>query len=347
MPVKIRLSRAGRSKRPFYHVIVADSRSPRDGKYIERIGTYNPLTVPASIEVKQDRALYWLEKGAQPTDTARAILSYTGVMYKKHLQRGVSKGAHSQEQADAMFADWWEAKQQKVEDHKNRVQADKDKANTDRIAAESKIRADKLAAQQPAAVEEAAKEGVTGEPTGDAIADAINTSQEENEALLGIKKGEQATEEPTPVAEKPAEETKPEAATEPEAEKPVEEAAPAEKVAVAAVPAVEAPAKEEAAVEEAKPAAAPAKDVKPDDLKKIEGIGPKIAETLNAAGIITYTDLAGKKAEEVKAVLEAAEGNFAAHDPGTWPKQSQMAADGKWDELKAYQDELDGGKEVS
>jgi len=167
---------------------VADSRSPRDGKYIERIGSYNPLTVPATINVDQERALHWLDNGAQPTDTARAILSYTGVMYKKHLQRGVNKGAHSQEQADAMFADWWEAKQQKVDDHKKRVQDEKDKANADRITAESKIRADKLAAQQPAAVEEESKGGVTGEPTGDAIADAINTAQEENEALVGIKK---------------------------------------------------------------------------------------------------------------------------------------------------------------
>lgn len=346
MPVKIRLSRGGRSKRPFYHVIVADSRSPRDGKYIERIGSYNPLTVPATINVDQDRALYWLEKGAQPTDTARAILSYTGVMYKKHLLRGVKKGAHSQEQADALFADWWEAKQQKIEDHKNLVQADKDKSNADRIAAESKIRADKLAAQQPVAVEEAAKEGgVTGEPTGDAIADAINTSQEDNEALLGLNKDAET---------KPAAEAAPDTPAETKAEEPAKVEVPAAEEAKAEVaPEPEEPAKEEAAVEEVKaeavptPAPAPKTDVKPDDLKKIEGIGPKIAEVLNAAGIVTYTDLAGKKADEVKAVLEAAEGNFAAHDPGTWPKQSQMAADGKWDELKTYQDELDGGKEVS
>jgi len=304
--------------------------------------------------------LYWLEQGAQPTDTARAILSYTGVLYKKHLLRGVKKGAHSQEQADAMFTEWWDAKLQKVEDHKNKVQADKDKANTDRIAAESKIRADKLAAQQPAAVEEA-KEGVTGEPTGDTIADAINTAQEENEALLGLNKdteagkaeeaapeakAEKAAQEPTTEAKTPepeakAEEAVPETKTEdttpepvaeakqePEAETKTEEVAQA----VTATPAVEAP-------------ATPV--VEPDDLKKIEGIGPKIAEVLNAAGINTYADLAAKQADEVKAALEAAAGNFAAHDPTTWPKQSQMAADGKWDELKAYQDELDGGKEVS
>ena len=324
MPVKIRLSRGGRSKRPFYHIIVADSRSPRDGKYIERLGSYNPLTIPATVEVNHERALHWIDKGAQPTDTARAILSYSGVMYKKHLQRGVKKGAHNQEQADAMFAEWMEAKQQKIEDHKNRIQADKDKANTDRITAESKIRADKLAAQQPAAVEEAAKDGVTGEPTGDAIADAISTSQEANEALLGLDKTKEAE---TPAA----------------APAPVE--ATAEPVAEVPAAKPEAPAAEAEAVAEAAPA--PAEVAKPDDLKKIEGIGPKIAEVLNAAGLNTYADLAAKKPEEVKAFLEAAAGNFAAHDPGTWPKQAQMAADGKWDELKTYQDVLDGGKEVS
>jgi len=329
MPVKIRLSRGGRSKRPFYYVVVADSRSPRDGKYIERLGTYNPLTVPATIIVNQERALHWLDKGAQPTDTARAILGYTGVMYKKHLQRGVKKGAHSQEKADELFTEWLEAKQQKIEDHKNSIAAEKDKANQDRIAHESKIRADKYAAQQPEAVEAEAKGGVTGEPTGDAIADAISTSQKENEALLGLDK-------PTEAAPEPAVE----AAPEPE---PVVEAAPAPEPVAEEKPELE-------PVVEAAPepvAEAPTAEVVVEDLKKIEGIGPKIAEVLNASGINTFADLAAKKPEEVKAVLEAAEGNFAAHDPGTWPKQSQMAADGKWDDLKAYQDVLDGGKEPS
>jgi len=146
---------------------------------------------------------------------------------------------------------------------------------------------------------------------------------------------------PEPEAEKPAEEAAPEA----EAEKPAEEAAPeaeVEKPVEEAAPAVEAEKPAAAAADVAAASAA-----KPDDLKKIEGIGPKIAEVLNGAGINTYADLAAKKAEEVKTVLEGAEGNFAAHDPGTWPKQAQMAADGKWDELKTYQDALDGGKEVS
>ena len=106
MPVKIRLTRQGRKKRPYYHIVIADARAPRDGKFIERIGMYNPMTKPATIEIDRAKAFEWLEKGAQPTNTARAILRFTGVMYMKHLQRGVSKGAHTQEQADAKLESW-------------------------------------------------------------------------------------------------------------------------------------------------------------------------------------------------------------------------------------------------
>lgn len=114
MAVKIRLARRGRKQRPFYHIVVADARSPRDGKFIEQIGSYNPMTKPATIELDRDKAYDWLTKGAQPTDTARAILRFKGVMYKKHLQRGVKKGALTQEQADEMVAKWIEAKESKV-----------------------------------------------------------------------------------------------------------------------------------------------------------------------------------------------------------------------------------------
>ena len=114
MAVKIRLARRGRKKRPFYHIIIADARAPRDGKFIEQIGSYNPMTKPATIELDRDKAYEWLMKGAQPTDTARAILSFKGVMYKKHLQRGVKKGALTQEQADAKLTEWIEAKEIKV-----------------------------------------------------------------------------------------------------------------------------------------------------------------------------------------------------------------------------------------
>ncbi|MBP7274016.1 MAG: 30S ribosomal protein S16 [Saprospiraceae bacterium] len=125
MPVKLRLSRKGRKKKPFYHIIVADSRSPRDGKFIEKIGSYNPLTKPATIEIDRDRAFYWLMCGAQPTDTVRAILRFKGVTYKKHLQLGVQKGAITQEQADAKLAAWTEAKEAKIATRIEKTKEDK------------------------------------------------------------------------------------------------------------------------------------------------------------------------------------------------------------------------------
>jgi len=118
MAVKLRLSRKGRKKAPFYHIVVADSRSPRDGKFIERIGGYNPMTKPATIELDRNAAYEWLSKGAQPTDTVKAILRFKGVYYKKHLMRGVSKGAMTVEQADVLYQNWIDAKDGKVEARK-------------------------------------------------------------------------------------------------------------------------------------------------------------------------------------------------------------------------------------
>jgi len=114
MPVKIRLQRKGRKKRPFYHIVIADSRAPRDGKFIEKIGIYNPMTKPATIELDRDKAYDWLTKGAQPTETARAILRFKGVLYKKHLMQGVKKGALTEEQANERLNAWIEAKEEKV-----------------------------------------------------------------------------------------------------------------------------------------------------------------------------------------------------------------------------------------
>ena len=110
MAVKIRLARHGKKAAPFYHIVAADSRAPRDGKFIEKLGTYNPITNPATIELNFERALDWLMKGAQPTDTCRAILSYKGVLYKKHLLGGVAKGAFSESDAEAKFNKWMEEK---------------------------------------------------------------------------------------------------------------------------------------------------------------------------------------------------------------------------------------------
>jgi small subunit ribosomal protein S16 len=114
MAVKIRLARRGRKQRPFYHIVVADARAPRDGKFIEKIGVYNPMTKPATIDLDRDKAFDWLMKGAQPTDTARAILRFKGVMYRKHLMRGVVKGALSEEKAMEMYNAWIDDKESKV-----------------------------------------------------------------------------------------------------------------------------------------------------------------------------------------------------------------------------------------
>jgi small subunit ribosomal protein S16 len=111
MSVRIRLQRHGRKQTPLYHIVIADARSPRDGSFIERIGTYNPMTRPATIDVDRMKAYEWLKNGAQPTDTVRAILRFKGVMYYKHLQRGVLKGAMTPEDAEMKFRDWVDTKE--------------------------------------------------------------------------------------------------------------------------------------------------------------------------------------------------------------------------------------------
>jgi small subunit ribosomal protein S16 len=125
MAVKIRLQRKGRKKAPFYHIVIADARAPRDGRFIEKIGIYNPITKPATIELDREKAFEWLMKGAQPTDTTRAIMRYKGVLYRKHLSRGVQKGALTQEKADQMYQDWIANKEgsitQKVEARKKEL----------------------------------------------------------------------------------------------------------------------------------------------------------------------------------------------------------------------------------
>ena len=121
MPAKIRLQRHGKKGRPFFHIVVADSRAPRDGRFIERIGAYNPITDPATIELNTERAAEWMMKGAQPTDTAKAILSYKGVMHRVHFNKGVAKGALTQEQADAKHESWMQEKSGKIDSKKIRL----------------------------------------------------------------------------------------------------------------------------------------------------------------------------------------------------------------------------------
>jgi small subunit ribosomal protein S16 len=125
MSVKIRLQRHGRKKAPFYHIVIADSRAPRDGRFIEKIGTYNPMTKPATIDIDREKAYDWMTKGAQPTDTVAAILRYKGIMLRKHLMKGVAKGAMTEEQAMAQYNAWIENKEKKISDIHVKVATEK------------------------------------------------------------------------------------------------------------------------------------------------------------------------------------------------------------------------------
>ncbi|MFR9552813.1 MAG: 30S ribosomal protein S16 [Rikenellaceae bacterium] len=157
MAVKIRLARHGKKGYAFYHIVAADARAPRDGRFIEKLGTYNPNTNPATIDLKFDRALDWLNKGAQPTDTARAILSYKGVLYMKHLQGGVKKGAFSESDAEAKFNAWAEAKGVQIADKTSKLAADAAADAKSRLAAEKKVNEDRAQAQAEKAAAAAAE----------------------------------------------------------------------------------------------------------------------------------------------------------------------------------------------
>ena len=156
MPTKIRLQRHGKKASAFFHIVVADGRAPRDGKFIEKIGTYNPNTNPATIDIDTDRAFEWIKTGAQPTDTCRAILSYKGIMMRYHLFRGVEKGALTQDQADAKLAKWLDEKASKIEGKKTRLAGDAKSEAAARLKAETaakEAKAAKIAAKAAAATE--------------------------------------------------------------------------------------------------------------------------------------------------------------------------------------------------
>jgi small subunit ribosomal protein S16 len=151
MAVKIRLARKGRKKLAYYHIVVADSRSPRDGRYIELIGKYNPLTNPATIELDFEKALGWLQNGALPTETCRAILSYKGVLIKKHLLEGVKKGAFDEAEATKRFEEWMKQNDAKVESKKSGLEKSRDDEVVKKLTAEKKVneaRAAKLSKKQ-------------------------------------------------------------------------------------------------------------------------------------------------------------------------------------------------------
>jgi len=151
MAVKIRLARKGRKRKAYYHIVVADSRSPRDGRYIEKIGSYNPIPDPAVVELDFDKALGWLQNGALPTDTCRAILSSKGVMLKKHLLEGVKKGAFDEAEATLRFDAWMKQNESREEDRRSGLEKSKDQLLEERLVAEKKIneaRAARLAKRQ-------------------------------------------------------------------------------------------------------------------------------------------------------------------------------------------------------
>ncbi|MFV0237362.1 MAG: 30S ribosomal protein S16 [Flavobacteriales bacterium] len=171
MPVKIRLQRHGKKGKPFYHIVVADSRAKRDGRFIEKLGTYNPNTNPATIELNVDGSVKWLNNGAQPTDTARAILSYKGVMLKKHLLGGVAKGAFDEAEAEKRFQTWLEQKEGKVQAKKDGLTKAQEDAKAARLAEEVKIKEARIAA----AVEEET-------PPAEEVETETATVEEETEA---------------------------------------------------------------------------------------------------------------------------------------------------------------------
>ena len=237
MSVKIRLQRHGKKGKPFYWVVAADARSKRDGRYLEKIGTYNPNTNPATIDLNLDSAVRWLHNGAQPTDTAKAILSYKGALLKHHLDGGIRKGALTQEQADAKLAAWLEAKAGKVDAKKDGLSkaqaAAKAKAfkaeqavNAKRLEDAAKAEADAIAAES--AVEEVEVEETVAEveeaPAAEVEVEETAAEVEETPAAEVVVEEAVAEVEEAPAAEVEAEETVAEAEEAPAAEENNEEA---------------------------------------------------------------------------------------------------------------------------
>lgn len=231
MPVKIRLQRHGKKGKPFYWIVATDARANRDGRFLEKLGVYNPNTNPATIEINLDHSVQWLENGAQPTETARRILSYKGVLMKHHLNVGVRKGALTEEQAEKKFQAWMDEKQERISSKEQGLEKAKSEAKAKALEAEKEVsekrKAAALEAEAPAEVEAAVEEA----PVAEAEAPAAETEATEEAAA------EQAE---APVAEEPATE---------EAEAPAAEAETAEEPAAAEA---EAPAAEEKPADESK-----------------------------------------------------------------------------------------------
>ncbi len=245
MPVKIRLTRQGRKKKPIYHIVVADSRAPRDGRFIERLGLFNPNTNPATIDLNFDKALDWLQKGAQPTDTCHTILSQKGVLMKKHLLEGAKKGAFSEEEAHKRFDKWIKEKEARLLAVSDKLQKEKDADIKKRLENESKIReaiAQEVARKRAAEaaeekVEEAAvtEESVTETTVENTVEETPASEEKVEEVALSEESATEAAEKNT-VEEEPRSEV---VEVAPEAEDKQEEAAAVEEQQETAAEAVE------------------------------------------------------------------------------------------------------------
>jgi small subunit ribosomal protein S16 len=187
MPVKIRLQRHGKKGKPFFWIIAADSRAKRDGKFLEKLGIYNPTTNPATIEIDVDSSVKWLQNGAQPTDTARAILSYKGVLLKHHLAGGVRKGALTEEQAEEKFQAWLSEKEGKVESKKENLSKEQEAAKAKALEAEKEVNAKReaeaAAAAQPEVEENAEdQEAAAANEVDDATATEANAEEKQDQS---------------------------------------------------------------------------------------------------------------------------------------------------------------------
>jgi len=202
MSVRIRLQRHGRKQTPLYHIVIADARSPRDGSFIERIGTYNPMTRPASIDIDRMKAFEWLKNGAQPTDTVRAILRFKGVMFYKHLQRGVAKGAMTPEDAEMKFRDWVDSKESRIA-ARVKATADERKQRASEISGTKKKFEKKKVEQEP--VDELLNVNLAEAAAAETADDAVIETPVETPVETPT---ETVAEETTPVVEATTEEVK-------------------------------------------------------------------------------------------------------------------------------------------
>jgi small subunit ribosomal protein S16 len=210
MATKIRLQRHGKKGKPFYYIVVADARAPRDGRFIERLGSYNPNTNPATIDLNFDKTLEWVNNGAQPTDTCRAMLSYKGILYKKHLQGGLKKGALTEEQVEAKFNEWLSQKDNKITGKKDSLSSAKEEAKKAALVAEAKKKEEKAAAivaknTPPAEEVEEVEEAPVAEAEEAPVAEVEETpAAEVEEAPVAAVEETPAAEVEAPAAEEAA-----------------------------------------------------------------------------------------------------------------------------------------------